>query len=34
MKEHIEVLQAQLILLDSLVTKLNDEYKKFLEANQ
>jgi hypothetical protein len=32
MKEHIEILQAQLLLLDSLVTKLDDEYKKFLAA--
>ena len=32
MKEHIEILQAQLILLDSLVTKLDGEYKKFLAA--
>jgi hypothetical protein len=30
MKEHIEILQAQLILLDSLVAKLDNEYKKFL----
>lgn len=34
MKQHIEILQAQLILLDSLVSKLDQEYKKFLAANQ
>jgi len=33
MKAHIEILQAQLILLNSLVTKLDDEYKKFLAAH-
>ena len=33
MKEHIEILQAQLLLLNSLVTKLDQEYKKFLAAN-
>jgi len=32
MKEHIEILQAQLLLLNSLVTKLDEQYKKFLAA--
>jgi hypothetical protein len=32
-KEHIEVLQGQLLLVDSLVTELNKEYKKFLAAH-
>jgi hypothetical protein len=33
MKAQIEILQAQLLLVDSLVTKLNGEYKKFLAAH-
>lgn len=33
MKTHIEILQAQLILLNSLVTRLDSEYKKFLAAH-
>jgi len=32
-KKHIEVLQGQLILVDSLVTGLDKEYKKFLAAH-
>ncbi|HKW16159.1 MAG TPA: hypothetical protein VJO35_01495 [Terriglobales bacterium] len=33
MKQHVEILQAQLLLLDSLVTELKYEYKKFLAAH-
>jgi hypothetical protein len=32
-KEHLEVLQGQLILVESLVTGLDSEYKKFLAAH-
>jgi hypothetical protein len=32
-KEHLEVLQGQLILVESLVTGLDAEYKKFLAAH-
>jgi hypothetical protein len=33
MKEHIEVVQGQLILIENLVTGLDAEYKKFLAAH-
>lgn len=32
-KEHIEILQGQLILVDSLVTGLDGQYRKFLTAH-
>lgn len=32
-KQHIEVLQGQLLLLNSMVTSLDGEYKKFLAAH-
>jgi hypothetical protein len=33
MKEHIEVVQGQLILIENLVTGLDTIYKKFLAAH-
>ena len=33
MKQHIEVLQGQLMLLNAMVTSLDAEYKKFLAAH-
>jgi len=33
MKQHIEILQGQLMLLDAMVNTLNGEYKKFLAAH-
>ena len=32
-KQHIEILQGQLLLLNALVTSLDGEYKKFLTAH-
>jgi hypothetical protein len=33
MKDHIEVIQGQLLLVESLINGLDAEYKKFLAAH-